>query len=141
MVSGVASLVLGIAPTLDASHLRALLVSTATPFPGGSDCDTTRCGAGIVNAHAAVVMAQGGAPAPNYQGLWWNAPAGSESGWGINFAHQGDTIFASWFTYDVNGHGWWLVMTAQKTGNVYVGNALPDARARRSTRCRSTRTR
>ena len=117
----VASLALGIAPTLDASHLRALLVLTATPFAGGSDCNTTRCGAGIVNAHAAVVMAQAGAPAPNYQGLWWNAPAGSESGWGINFAHQGDTIFASWFTYDVNGHGWWLVMTAQKTGNVYVG--------------------
>ena len=89
--------------------------------PDGSDCDTSRCGAGIVNAHAAVVAAQGGAPAPNYQGLWWNAPANSESGWGINFAHQGDTIFASWFTYDVNGRGWWLVMTAQKTGNVYAG--------------------
>jgi hypothetical protein len=121
MVSGVASLMLGIAPTLDASHLRALLVASATPFPPGSNCDTSRCGAGIVNAQAAVVMAQGGAPAPNYQGLWWNSPAGSESGWGINFAHQGDTIFASWFTYDVSGHGWWLVMTAQKTGSVYTG--------------------
>jgi hypothetical protein len=43
------------------------------------------------------------------------SPAGSEDGWGINFAHQGDTIFASWFTYDANGHGWWLVMTATKT--------------------------
>ena len=38
-----------------------------------------------------------------YQGLWWNAPAGSESGWGINFAHQGDMIFATWFTYDAGG--------------------------------------
>ena len=121
MVSAVASLVLGIAPTLDASHLRALLVSTATPFPGGVDCDTSRCGAGIVNAHAAVVAALAGAPPPNYQGLWWNSPANSESGWGINFTHQGDTIFASWFTYDVDGHGWWLVMTAQKTGNAYTG--------------------
>jgi pseudomonalisin len=51
----------------------------------------------------------------NYQGLWWAAPAGVESGWGINFAHQGDTIFASWFTYDVAGTGNWLVMTAPKT--------------------------
>jgi pseudomonalisin len=51
----------------------------------------------------------------NYQGLWWAAPAGSESGWGINFAHQGDTIFASWFTYDLAGTGNWLVMTAPKT--------------------------
>jgi hypothetical protein len=40
-------------------------------------------------------------PAPaNYQGIWWNA---SESGWGINLAHQGDTVFASWFTYDTAG--------------------------------------
>ena len=58
----------------------------------------------------------------NYEGLWWNAPAGSESGWGINFAHQGDVIFASWFTYDLTGKGWWLVMTAPKTGaNTYSG--------------------
>ena len=44
------------------------------------------------------------APGPaNYEGLWWANPAGSESGWGINFAHQGDTIFATWFTYDLTG--------------------------------------
>ena len=30
----------------------------------------------------------------NYEGLWWNAPPGSESGWGINLAHQGNVIFA-----------------------------------------------
>ena len=93
-----------------------MLMSTASAFPAGSDCNGLRCGAGIVNAQAAVLAAQGVAPAPNYQGLWWNAPANSESGWGINFAHQGDTIFASWFTYDVNGRGLWLVMTAPKTG-------------------------
>jgi hypothetical protein len=61
-------------------------------------------------------------PAPNFEGLWWAAPAGSESGWGINFAHQGDTIFASWFTYDLTGKGLWLVMTAPKTApNTYSG--------------------
>jgi len=59
----------------------------------------------------------------NYQGLWWASPAGSESGWGINFAHQGDTIFASWFTYDLTGKGMWLVMTAPKTvPNTYSGS-------------------
>ena len=59
---------------------------------------------------------------PNYQGLWWNAPPGSESGWGINFAHQGDVIFATWFTYDINGKAWWLTMTANKTAEgVYSG--------------------
>jgi hypothetical protein len=59
--------------------------------------------------------------AANYQGLWY-APAGSEAGWGINFAHQGDSVFASWFTFDLAGKGLWLVMTATKTGNgVYAG--------------------
>src|SRR4030095_4250666 len=116
IVSAVASLMLTIAPNLGAAQLRAMLTSTVAPFPPGSDCDPSRCGAGIVNAQAAVLAAQSVAPPVNYQGLWWNAPAYSESGWGINFAHQGDTIFASWFTYDVNGRGWWLVMTATKTG-------------------------
>lgn len=51
----------------------------------------------------------------NYEGLWWASPAGSESGWGINFAHQGSTIFATWFTYDLTGKAWWLTMTAQQT--------------------------
>lgn len=58
----------------------------------------------------------------NYEGLWWNSPAGSESGWGINFAHQANTIFATWFTYDQTGKGWWLTMTAAQTlTNVYTG--------------------
>ena len=64
----------------------------------------------------------GAAASVNYEGLWWAAPAGAESGWGINFAHQGDTIFASWFTYDLSGKGLWLVMTAPKTApGVYAG--------------------
>ena len=49
----------------------------------------------------------------NYQGLWWNPPA--EAGWGINFAHQGDVIFATWFTYDKAGEPWWLIAELRKT--------------------------
>jgi len=61
-------------------------------------------------------------PPSNYEGLWWNSPAGSESGWGINFAHQGDIIFATWFTYDAAGKPWWLSMTASKSGDAtYTG--------------------
>jgi hypothetical protein len=65
------------------------------------------------------------------EGLWWGAPAGSESGWGINFAQQGDVIFATWFTYYVNGKAWWLTMTANKTsegvysGTLYRTNGAP----------------
>ena len=68
------------------------------------------------------------APAANYQGLWWASPAASESGWGINLAHQGDTIFASWFTYDSTGKGWWLVMTAPRTANATYAGTLYQTR-------------
>ncbi|HYC35371.1 MAG TPA: hypothetical protein VEC19_03045 [Usitatibacter sp.] len=57
--------------------------------------------------NAATAIAQ-----PNYQGLWWRSPAGSESGWGVNITHQSDTLFATWFTYDTDGRGMWLVMSA-----------------------------
>jgi hypothetical protein len=60
--------------------------------------------------------------ATNYQDLWWGAPAGSESGWGVNFTHQGDTIFATWFTYDSDGAPLWLSATVDKTApGVYSG--------------------
>ena len=36
----------------------------------------------------------------SYEGLWWNSPANSESGWGLNITHQGNILFATWFTYD-----------------------------------------
>lgn len=47
----------------------------------------------------------------SYQGLWWRAPAASESGWGVNIAHQGNVLFVTWFTYDEQGNGMWLVMS------------------------------
>jgi len=101
-----------------------LVTYTSLPTDGVSAIDRT--GASVPNQatnfagqSASVVAA---AAAANYQGLWWNAPVNSEPGWGVNLAHQGDTIFASWFTYDMTGHGWWLVVTATKTGpNTYSG--------------------
>ena len=55
----------------------------------------------------------------NVQGLWWRSPAGSESGWGVNITHQANTLFATWFTYDTDGSGMWLVLAngAQSTSN------------------------
>ena len=91
-----------------------------------------RSGATIDNlatnfAGTSASVAAGSPPNPsptvlNYEGLWWKSPAESESGWGINFAHQGDVIFVTWFTYDLNGKAWWLTMTANKTAEgVYAG--------------------
>ena len=69
----------------------------------------------------------------NYQGLWWNAPPGSESGWGVNLNHQGTTIFATWFTFGLDGKPLWLVTWAASTpanpnaftGDLYTGTGPP----------------
>jgi photosystem II stability/assembly factor-like uncharacterized protein len=53
-------------------------------------------------------------PSPNYQGFWWNSPAGSESGWGLYLAHQGDVIFAILLTYDFEGSPWWYSIILRK---------------------------
>jgi hypothetical protein len=45
-------------------------------------------------------------PTANYTALWFN-PA--ESGWGINVNHQGNTLFATLFTYAADGRDLWLV--------------------------------
>ncbi|HUQ28280.1 MAG TPA: hypothetical protein VM051_06790 [Usitatibacter sp.] len=64
--------------------------------------------------------------APSYQGLWLKTPFASESGWGINFTHQGTVLFATWFTYDTDGGGMWLVMSSgNQTGpGRYEGDIL-----------------
>ena len=62
----------------------------------------------------------------NMQGLWWNA---AESGWGINLAHQGEQIYATWYTYDVAGNAYWLTMLASRTtptSNDYRGDIHAD---------------
>ena len=67
---------------------------------------------------------QGGSSSanPNYQDLWW-APNGTEAGWGVNIAHQGDTLFVTWFTYAADGRATWLVASdVRRTGNgTYAG--------------------
>jgi lysyl endopeptidase len=46
----------------------------------------------------------------NLTDLWYRAPAESEAGWGVNFTHQENIVFATLFTYAANGQGLWLVM-------------------------------
>lgn len=57
----------------------------------------------------------------NHSGLWWNP---GESGWGINFNQQGDTVFATLFTYDAQGSPAWFVMSAggRRSGETYSGD-------------------
>ena len=54
----------------------------------------------------------------NYQDMWWASPAGSQSGWGVNLAHEGDILFLTWFTYGPDGKAMWLVgSNVARTGN------------------------
>ena len=62
-VAGVAALALSVQPALSADALRALLQRTARAFPDAS-CTPAACGAGIVDAGAAVRAASAPAPAP-----------------------------------------------------------------------------
>jgi hypothetical protein len=65
-----------------------------------------------------------GAPAASsFQGLWWRSPAGSESGWGLSVAHEGDVVFAAWFTYDTDGRPLWLVAPEARraAGDTFAG--------------------
>jgi len=68
----------------------------------------------------------GGTPGPtlNFQDLWYKFPAESEAGWGVNLTHQGDILFATWFTYDATGKGMWVVGPAMRrtTGNTFAGD-------------------
>jgi subtilisin family serine protease len=53
-VAGVVSLMLAVNPSLTNAQVLQILQSTATPFPTHSNCNTSTCGAGIVNAGRAV---------------------------------------------------------------------------------------
>ncbi|QJR10806.1 hypothetical protein DSM104443_01875 [Usitatibacter rugosus] len=57
----------------------------------------------------------------NYQDLWWN-PA--ESGWGLNVTHQGDVIFATLFTYGLDGRPAWYLMSRgeKRADGSYAGD-------------------
>jgi serine protease len=108
MAAGVVSLMLAVAPNLTADQVRTLLTSSAKPFPVTSNCTTGLCGAGIVNAQAAVQAAQVAAGGVNYTDLWWFGQ--TYNGTGISIIQHNDILFATWYLYDANGKGSWFVM-------------------------------
>lgn len=64
-VSGIVSLMLSVKPSLTPAQIVNTLKATARPFPPYNtewDCTTSICGAGIVNAPAAVQAISSGAP-------------------------------------------------------------------------------
>jgi hypothetical protein len=106
-------------------------VAFSPAAPGARSAKIVVTSDGLYSPQSFTFTGTGTAGVANYGGIWWNAPSNSESGWGLNLAHQGDTIFASWFTYDTAGNGWWLVVTMNKTGeNTYTGDLYTVAGTR-----------
>jgi hypothetical protein len=64
------------------------------------------------------------AESKNYQGMWWNAPAGSEVGWALYLAHQGDVVFAVSLGYDEQGSATWHSMALTKGEGESYGGAV-----------------
>ena len=76
----------------------------------------------VTGAYRLVMTASGATQTTtNYTDLWWNS---SEAGWGINLAHQGDTVFATLYTYDFDGSPLWLFAdnAAKQSDGAYQGN-------------------
>ncbi len=103
-----------------------LWVYPALPVNGTSSL--ARSGAQVLNSpknfagQTGTVTLPAAAPL-NFQALWWRSPANSESGWGVNITHQGDILFATWFTYDTDGSQMWLVMSNgnRVSGDTFTG--------------------
>ena len=108
-VTGIAALMLSVAPNLTLAQIRDTITLTSRPYPAGSRCATRAdCGPGIVDAAAAVNRARSlVGVSTNYSSLWY---VPSESGWGLNLQQQGNIVFGTWFTYDAAGNASWYVM-------------------------------
>lgn len=58
-----------------------------------------------------------------YHGYWFGGAA--QNGWGLHVAQQGDTIFATWYTYGADGTPTWFFMPgATKLSATHFNGAL-----------------
>lgn len=53
----------------------------------------------------------------DYEDIWYNAPAESQSGWGVNIAQQGEVLFATLFVYGSDNTPRWYFSTLQGAGD------------------------
>ena len=57
----------------------------------------------------------------NYNDLWWDP---NESGWGVNVAQQGSTLFLTFFIYGADSKPTWVTGQLSKTGYNMVGEPI-----------------
>ena len=64
----------------------------------------------------------------NYTDHWWGGP--NASGWGVQISHQGNQVFAGWYSYNPQGTATWLTAIGSQdpnnarrfSGNLYQVN-------------------
>ena len=109
-VSGVVSLMLSLDPSLTPAQVAQRLRAAARPFPNGTgnDCNTSLCGAGIVDAAASLAGLAAPAPAP--------APAPTPSIWArIADEGQGFTLSGTQ-TVRYGSEPYWITRTLSGGG-------------------------
>lgn len=81
------------------------------------------------NPPSCLSVAGSRASATNYQDMWWND---KESGWGMHVSHEGDVIFAAWYTYGADQKPLWHVASAMRkqsdgsfVGSMYEITGVP----------------
>ena len=57
----------------------------------------------------------------NYNDLWWDP---SESGWGVNIAQQGSTLFITFLIHGVDSNPMWVTGLLSKTGQSTSGEPI-----------------
>jgi hypothetical protein len=96
----------------DASRLDVEPTGTAKLSFSGTGAATFDYTIGTESGRKSLVRQPVGSTAQPVQGphagLWWGGS--TKNGWGITVAHQDDTLFAVWYTYDANGNAEWFVM-------------------------------
>jgi serine protease len=122
-VTGVAALMLAVAPNLGPSQVAQILRDTARTFPAGTgnDCNPIRCGSGILDAGSAVAFARqmSAPPVVPTTGFWWS-PA--EPGIGFTIEEQGSRLFMASYLFDTSGRATWYGSgPAVASGAAYLG--------------------
>ena len=71
-----------------------------------------------------------GTTTPPYAGMWWGGAG--QDGWGVSIQQQGQTLFATWYTYGSDGKVTWFYMPGGSwtsattyTGALYRTSASP----------------
>lgn len=115
-VAGLAALLLTQRPTMSPTQIAQRIKQTARPIAG-----CTGCGAGLIDAAAALYPAPPPKPA---KGTWWN-PARSGNGFDIQYMpNDNNTVLMTWFTYRASGEPIWYASYLSAGAGEWVGDLL-----------------